>query len=94
MFGVNKICENIYWYFFQFPLKIDSINITYQQVWYRQSDTTTAILEGHFGSTHTEFFHKKMEWGYTVILRYFKYILTKTVFDLQPKSTKKGESEN
>ena len=56
MFGVNKRCENIYWYFFQFPLKIDSNNITYQQVWYRQSDTNKAILEEKCSPAHVEFF--------------------------------------
>ena len=53
MFGVNTRFENIG--IFSNSVKIDNI-ITDQQVWYRQSDNTTAIFEENFGSAPTEFF--------------------------------------
>ena len=55
MFGVNKRFENIG--IFSNSLKIDII--TDQQVWYRQSDNTTAIFEENFGSAPVEFFSIK-----------------------------------
>ena len=54
MFGVNKRFENMG--IFSNSLKIDRNIITYQQVWFGQSDNTTAILEENFGPAPTEFF--------------------------------------